>query len=202
MVTYARMTQDADVAASMPLLAHVSGGVTGGRQLTGQATFVGSVCNNIPNSEAPSVAVALGATVDIFGPAGRRQMTAADFLIGDGAVDLRPGEFVTSLSAPRHAAAGYCKIKNSVGSWPITTATAVLVTGTGRVRVVIGAASATPVSFELPSIDAGMDVLEATIGALLGEARTDVLAPAEYRRAVAPIAARRALDELERNLGA
>ena len=124
-VSYDAILGHPQLASTVPALVQGARGVTGGRQLTGQATFVGALCHNLPSSDAPGLAAGLGATVNIFGTNGFRHMSIEDFLIDAHYVNLCRGEFVHSIGLPRPTVTGYCKIKHCAGSWPIATATAV-----------------------------------------------------------------------------
>jgi aerobic carbon-monoxide dehydrogenase medium subunit len=189
-VTYADVLRDDDLARDVPLLPTMARGVTGGRQLTQQATLVGSACHNHPGSDVPGVLVALGATLRVHGTTGTREVAAAQFLRGAHAVDLAAGEFVTSFRVDRLGAAGYVKLKHSSGSWPIATATA-LHDGTGF-SVTLGAVEAVPVRVTLET----PDELPARVAAAITSPWADVLAPASYRAAVAGVVAERALTDL------
>jgi aerobic carbon-monoxide dehydrogenase medium subunit len=195
-VTYADVLAHAGLGTVVPLLPRVARGITGGRQLTQQATLVGSACHNYPGTDVPGVLVALGATVRLHGTAGVREVAAADFLRGACEVDVRPGEFVSSFVVGRRSRSGYCKIKHCSGSWPIATASAVLDEATGRLAVTLGAVAATPVRIELDAVPDDTTELDEQVRAAVTAPWSDVLAPGSYRRAVAGVVARRAVTEL------
>jgi carbon-monoxide dehydrogenase medium subunit len=195
MATYADVLASDAVREAAPLLRRVAATVTGGRQLTQQATLVGSACFNFPSSDMPGVLVALDATFRIAGPSGTRQVPAATFLRDAYVVDLQPGELVTGFTT-LGGAAGYCKIKHSAGSWPIATASARADAATGGWRVTLGAVQAVPVVVD---VRADADVTELVRGAV-ERPWSDVLAPGWYRARVASVAARRAIVELEEGI--
>ena len=192
MATYEDVLASAPLRDAAPLLPRVAGGITGGRQLTCQATLVGSACFNNPSSDMPGVFVALGATLRLNGPSGERRVPAHTFFRDAFEVDLRPGEFVASFAFARHATAGYCKVKHSTGSWPIATASALRDDASGTVMVTLGAVEAVPLRFDVT--DRGR--LDAQVREAISKPWSDVLAPGSYRAAIAAVVARRAITEL------
>lgn len=199
MVTYADLLADQKLAQAMPILRRVALGITGGRQLTHQATLAGALCHNAPGSDAPGMLAGVDASVCIQGPAGERHAKVTELLVDAGRVALQAGELVSAITIPRHQRGGYCKVKHSSGSWPIATATAVL-NANDDLSVTLGAVHRTPIRLEIPSIAA--KERHTVLGDLVAEALTepwsDVLAPGSYRAAIAPVVARRAIDELKR----
>lgn len=196
--TYADVIGSALLRASLPLLPRMAEGVTGGRQLTQQATLVGAACFGFPSADVPGVLVALGALVEIHGPEGVRAVPVGDFLLDAYAVDLRPGEFVSRLRFAPQRLSGYCKVKHSSGSWPIVTASAIQ-DASGAVRITMGALQAVPlVVHAIDPNDPGS--LKERLEAAIVAPWSDVLAPGTYRAAIAASVARRALNELSRSV--
>ncbi|GAB3573247.1 xanthine dehydrogenase family protein subunit M [Amycolatopsis endophytica] len=193
MVTYADVLGSAVVAERVPLVARVARGITGGRQITQQGTLVGSACFSFPTSDAPGMFAALRARFRIAGPSGTREVPAADFFVDAHRVDLGEAELVTGVVLPSTARGGYCKIKHASGSWPIATAAAVFDDASpGRLRVALGAIQAVPL---VVSVDDPGQLAE-RVREAVDAPWSDVLAPADYRTRVAPVVARRAVDEL------
>jgi aerobic carbon-monoxide dehydrogenase medium subunit len=189
--TYAAAIDSEPVARAAPLLACAARGITGGAQLRNQATIGGSACLANPASEIPAVLVALRARMSIAGPDGLRHLSAAKFFTGAFATALDDSEFLTGISVPiQEARFGYYKLKHCEGSWPIATAAATL--GAGRYWVTLGGVADTPV--RLPAEPE--DDLDDRVRAAIPTPWADQLAPASYRRDVAPAVARRALSQL------
>jgi carbon-monoxide dehydrogenase medium subunit len=190
--TYTDVIDSALLHRAVPLLPRMARGITGGRQLTQQATLVGAACYNYPGTDIPGTLVALAATLRLHGLDGVREVAASDFLLDARSVDVRPGEFVSSFLVDRTGRAGYCKVKHSSGSWPIATASALHDSATGGFSVTLGAVEAVPVrvQFTQPAQLAGL------IREAVTEPWEDVLAPATYRAAIAGVVAKRALTEL------
>jgi carbon-monoxide dehydrogenase medium subunit len=192
MVTYADVLESSTLARHLPLIPRMASGVTGGRQLTQQATLVGSVALSFPASEMPAILVALRGRVRLHGPDGIRDVAATAFLRGAERVDLRAGEFVSSCVLPVSRHSGYCKIKHAFGSWPIATASAVL-QDNDEMLVTLGAVEDVPVQVR---VGRHPKALREGVAAAVTRPWSDVLASGEYRRAIAPVAAARAANEL------
>jgi aerobic carbon-monoxide dehydrogenase medium subunit len=193
MTTYADIISSKELSAVVPLLGRAARGVTGGRQITCQATVVGALCHNYPGSDMPGVLVALDARIRVYGVSGFREVSAGDFLLNASKVDLRPGEFVVSFFVRPVTNVGYCKIKHSTGSWPIATASAVRHHATGKIAVTLGAVQAVPIRIELEELDR----LDLQVRAAVIAPWSDVLAPGKYRAAIAGVVARRAIADLQ-----
>lgn len=191
-VTYSDVIASEVLRRSVPLLPRMARGVTGGRQLTQQATLVGAACHNHPGTDVPGTLVALDATLRLHGLDGIREVGASDFLLDAQAVDVRPGEFVSSFVVGPTERAGYCKVKHSTGSWPIATASALRDRASGGFTVTLGAVQAVPFRVRVtePAELAGL------VRAAVTRPWNDVLAPGAYRAAIAGVVARRALTEL------
>ncbi|MEM8754373.1 MAG: xanthine dehydrogenase small subunit [Pseudomonadota bacterium] len=79
-------------------------------QVRGAGTLCGNVANGSPIGDAPPALIALGATLTLRKGAARRDLPLEDFFVEYGEQDLRPGEFVESVTVPRPAAAEDLKI--------------------------------------------------------------------------------------------
>lgn len=201
MVTYRTILDRTDLRDTVPLLARMASGVTGGPQLRNRATFGGSLCFANPASEAPACAVALDATTVIASPMGERRVPAADFLLGPFRTALRSDELLVAVDIPvRNSvlASGYLKIKISESSWPLATAAAVA-TDAGT-RLAVGAVAGVPLLIELPADPKDVDEADVRHEVVrLGEDSGwwgDELASASYRSQIAHVAAWRALRQV------
>ena len=89
----------ADVAAHAPLIAlampHIAHAT-----IRNRGTFGGSLVNADPASELPACTIALGATFNIQGSAGARQVAAKDFFEGTYATQLKENEVLVSVDLP------------------------------------------------------------------------------------------------------
>jgi len=193
-VTYADVLRSDLLQSDLTLLPRMARGVTGGRQLTQQATLVGAACSQFPTTDAPGALVALNGEVHLHGPDGWRIAPIADFLIDALRIDVRPGEFVAAMRFAPQQAGGYCKVKHSTGSWPIVTASAVPMSG-GGVTVSLGAVQAVPLVVQLADpLDSAE--LTRTVENAITDPWSDVFAQGSYRADIAATVARRAVADL------
>jgi carbon-monoxide dehydrogenase medium subunit len=199
------------------LLTKMAGGITGGPQIRNQGTLAGSACFANPTSDVPACLVALDAVLHVEGARGRRDVAALDFFVGPFRTSLGRDEVLTSIEVPDVTVrSGYWKLKLSESSWPIATAAAVAHQRPDRswgYRLALGAVSGAPVLIDLdglidetgrlaPDRPGAGQVLRAAVNDPLVEPWADELAPAGYRRQVAPAVASRALLMLQKELGA
>jgi CO/xanthine dehydrogenase FAD-binding subunit len=204
--TYSDVMTSQLVETELPLLKSMALGVTGGRQILNQGTIGGSVVAARPSSDAPAVVVALGARVVVLGPDGGRVIDADTFFVGPEQTALGSNEVVVALefTSARGLHVGYSKLKHGASSWPIITAAAVLrgANGTGwsAATVILGGVAGIPLSVDLGdcSVDGQLDEerMRMAIADHVNRLETpwsDVIASAEYRRAVAPAVGLRAV---------
>lgn len=190
-VTYSALADSDIVATSVPLLARMAGQITGGVQLRNQGTIGGSACYATPSSDVPACLVALGAELELRGQTGVRRLAAREFFRGPFATARQRDELLTAIVvAPDTRRWAYEKLKLCQSSWPIATAAAVA-TDDGA-EVTLGAVAAVPLWL---SVGAREEVGE-LVAERLDDPWDDLLAPAEYRRRVAPALARRARAQL------
>ncbi|MFI9450809.1 FAD binding domain-containing protein [Amycolatopsis sp. NPDC052450] len=213
MCTYSDLLASRDVAHHAPLLHTMASGVTGGVALRNQATIGGSVAAARPQSDVPATLVALRADAIVAGPSGSRRVRAAELFLDAGQTTLAVDEVITGFEVPseRRTGHGYVKLKRGGSSWPIATAAALLrLDDAGRceaVRLVLGGIEAVPLTVDLSVMvglrvgDKELDAAAAHTVAALSAPWTDVLAPGEYRAAVAGPVARRALALARNNVG-
>ncbi|HEY2696522.1 MAG TPA: FAD binding domain-containing protein [Pseudonocardiaceae bacterium] len=204
--TYATILKSTIVARQVPLLALMARAVTGGQQIHNQGTIGGSVCAALPHSDAPAAVTALAARAVIAGADGERRIAASAMFAGPGQTALEPGEVLTALEFPARTGFGhgYYKLKGFEGSWPIATAAAmVAIDSDGRcsaVALAMGGVAATPMSVDLTDVLGDRpddDEVLARAGQRAAETLdapwSDIFASDDYRAAVAPTVARRAL---------
>lgn len=81
------------LAAAAPWIAHVA--------IRNRGTIGGSLSHADPAAELPAVAVALDARMRIAGPAGLREVPAAEFFFGLFETAVAPGEILTEIVFPK-----------------------------------------------------------------------------------------------------
>lgn len=196
MTSYLDLLADPAACAALPGLALASAGITGGIAVRGQGTIGGSAAYANPGSDAPACLVAADARLRLESTRGSREVAAADFFAGAFAPALEPGELLCEIAVPAprpDSAWGYCKLKHAEGSWPIATAVCELPRAGGAVRFTLGGVAASPLRVELERERCEQpDAVAAAVAAVLTEPWSDALADGDYRRRIAPVAARRA----------
>ena len=85
-----------------------------------RGTLVGSVCHADPQGDWASVMIALGGSIVAQGPAGRRTIPVAQFVLGPFQNALRPGEVAVEAVVPPAegtASGTYLKLERRVGDF-------------------------------------------------------------------------------------
>lgn len=108
------------LAEAVPLLRHVAGAV-GDPQVRHRGTVGGSVAHGEPAADLPAALVALGATVVVDGPGGRRGISVDDLYLGFLETSLRPDELVVEVRIPRTDSRrwGFQKFRRRSIDWAI-----------------------------------------------------------------------------------
>jgi carbon-monoxide dehydrogenase medium subunit len=185
-----------------PLLAHAAGEV-GDPQVRHMGTIGGAVAHADPASDIASTLVALDAELAVRGPGGERTVAARDFFKSPFETDLGAQDVVTEVRVPKVSDAGwsYKKFHPRAQDWAIVGVAALVERsngGIGRASVVLTNMGPTPIratSVEQALAD-GEDVAQAAQGAIEGTSPVDdAFASSEYRRYLAPILVRRAIEE-------
>lgn len=203
MATYADVLASPVVRRFLPLFAEMAGRITGGPGLWNVATPGGAACYANPASDVPGCLVALRAEMMLTSIRGERAVRADAFFQGAFRTALSPDELLTSIRIPPQiddTRCAYVKVKHSTSSWPIATASCILIrSGHGLSGVVVvGAAVPVPVTIAVGAHQPGDSDLVArmTEEGLLraGDGWTDELADGAYRRTVAGVVAARSLQ--------
>ncbi len=185
-----------------PLVAHAAGEV-GDPQVRHRGTIGGSISHGDPASDLPSVMVALDATFVVRGPGGQRSVGARDFFKSLFITDLGEQEILTEVRVPKLAGVGwsYQKFHTRAQDWAIVGVAALVDEGNGRpdrTAVALTNMGETPLRALAveQALGAGSDPAAAAEQALDGTSPPDdALASAEYRRHLAKVLTRRALEE-------
>ena len=98
-VTYDEIDRSPEIRASHPILSRVAGHIED-QQIRNRGTIGGNCCLSDPTNNLPPLIVALGATMNITGASGTRQVPADEFFHGYFMTAVAPGEILTSISIP------------------------------------------------------------------------------------------------------
>jgi len=185
------------LAQHVPLLAHAAGHV-GDPQVRHRGTIGGSIAHADPASDLPATTLALGATYVVQGASGTREIAAKDFYNGFLESALRPDEMLTEIRVPKMNGAGWSfqKFNRRAQDWAIVGVAAWRrgsESGVGLVNM-----GSTPVlaSSVASAIASGASVADAAQKASAeAEPQSDLNATSDYRKHLATVLVRRALEE-------
>lgn len=194
-LTRHRDLETSEVARSeVPLLAHVAGQV-GDPQVRHRGTIGGSIAHGDPASDLPAAVMALGGRLVVRGTSGTREVAADEFFLGFLETALGPDEVLTEIrveKAPRGW--GFQKFNRRAQDWAIVGVAAVL-DGTPRVALVNMGATTLRARATEAALASGAAPAEAAALAADGlEPPSDIHGSAEYRRHLATVLVRRALE--------
>ena len=187
---------DEVLGAHAPLLAHIAGQV-GDPQVRHRGTIGGSIAHGDPASDLPAACLAMGATFTAVGPNGERQVAASDFFLGFLETALEPDEVLTEIRVPKATGQGWSfqKFNRRAQDWAIVGVAAVAGPQPGIGLVNMGSVPLRAAAAE-SALAGGASAAEAASHAADGlDPPSDLNASPEYRRHLAQVLVRRALEE-------
>jgi len=174
-----------------------------------RGTIGGNIARPDPSADLPTALVALEAEIQLAGEEGRRAVSAEEFFLGLFSTAMMDDEIIIAveIDGARNGAAGYEKMAHPASGGALVAAAVSLAVDGGRIgraTVAMGGLTVTPRRCR--------SVEEALSGRLLSDSdlslvvrgiRTDVgedmigdhVASEEYRLAIAPVIARRAVTK-------
>jgi carbon-monoxide dehydrogenase medium subunit len=180
-------------------------------QIRTLATVGGNLATAAACGDLAPVLLALAATIHLRSATGSRSLPLAAFFTGPRTTVLSPGELITRLAIPAASpgeSSSYVKFGYRRGAQIAVVAAAARlrrVDGVARdVRLVMGAVAPVPFLVKGASVLEGRLVegaaLDAACAAAASESRpiSDIRGSESYRRAIAPVIARRALESVWR----
>ncbi len=206
MTRQANVLRSQDVAANAGLLAQALGHV-GHLPTRARGTVGGSLSHADPAAELPAAMVALDAVFVLRSQSGERTVAASDFFHGMFETAIAPGELLTEIRVPIAAGriSGFVEVAHRQGDFAILSAAAVLdLDGDGacsRAHIVLGGAG--PVPLRCREAEAALVDARPEQTAIARAAAAVAVEPIEfdspgasrtYRRKVAPVLVRRALE--------
>jgi aerobic carbon-monoxide dehydrogenase medium subunit len=178
-----------------------------------RGTTVGSLVHADPAAEMPAVLALLDGTVEVVSASGSRAIAATDFFIGPLESALSANELAVSASFPRlgpGAGAAWVELARRHGDYAIVGVGALVVvedTTPSSAKVVLIGVDATPLVIDLDDVlpDAPAetadwsDAVEHLRSSI--EPEGDIHATADYRRHLAGVLSRRALQSAVADVG-
>jgi aerobic carbon-monoxide dehydrogenase medium subunit len=191
------LARDAVLNDSNPLISTTAAGI-GDPQVRHMGTIGGSVAHGDPAADFPAVLVALEAELVARGPDGERTIPAAEFFRGFFETALGPREVLTEIRVPRLDGAGWAYLKFHRRQQDWATVGVAAIRSNGSARVALTNMASTPVRARAveDALASGGDPVVAAEHAGEGTSPpTDTAASADFRKHLARVLTRRALEE-------
>lgn len=189
------------IAEAMPYVAHVA--------IRNRGTLGGSLAHADPAAELPAVMMALNATVTVSGTSGVRRIPVDDFFVGLFTTAVQPGELLTGVSIPApkpRCGVAFEEMSRRRGDFALVgVAAAVHIDEQGRcseARIALLSVGDRPMLAEhaaraLVGVPPSPESIRAAADAAANrdiDPPTDIHASARYRRQLANVLTRRALE--------
>ena len=215
LTTHAELASSADLEDACPMLAAAAGAV-GDPAVRNRGTIGGNLSHADPASDLPTVITALGGTLTVTGPGGERRIAAADFFQGLMTTALGEDEVLTAIEAPtRESGQGmaYSKFSHPASRYAVVGAAAVVRLSSGAysaASILVGgvepsptrAASAERALIGKATGDDSHDAAAEAVGGDFGDdILGDVFASSDYRKAMARVYVKCALDAAAQSAG-
>ena len=203
------LTRHHDVATDPLVQEHnplvsFAAGLIGDPQVRHRGTIGGSLAHGDPASDLPAVVLALDAEIDIAGADGVRTVPAADFFRGVFETAVGPQELVTEVRVPKLTGDhvwSYLKFTLRAQDWATVGVAAVARRSNGGVAdAAIGLVNMGATPLRAAAAEAAWTAGEDDPGAQADEATeppSDTSGSADYRRHLARVLVRRAVEEAE-----
>jgi aerobic carbon-monoxide dehydrogenase medium subunit len=205
MTTHDTMTRDRLVRQHALLLA-LAAETVADPQVRHLGTFGGALAHADPAGDMPAPALALDASMVIAGPSGRRTVAAADFFTELFTTAIGEGELLVEVRVPKHTGwgAAYEKFHRVAQAWSIVgVAAAVRVDGGSIAEARVALTNMGTVPVRATAVEQALVGQPATADAIRTAAASaadgteppvDSNADADYRRHLAGVLTRRALE--------
>ena len=193
---------DSFLQEQCPIVAFAAGTI-GDPQVRHRGTIGGTLAHGDPASDMPAVMLALDAELVLRGQGGERTVPAADFFIGVFQTAIAFDEMLVEVRVPKRASVGwsYQKMRRRAQDWATVAVAAIVERTNGSV----GKASIGLVNMGATPLRARAAEEALVGGTAIGDAAalipdgtdpsSDQAASAEFRRHLAEVLGRRALEE-------
>jgi len=207
MTTHAEVESSALLQLKCPLLPETAAEI-GDVQVRNRGTLGGSLAHADPAADYPAAILALDAEIVVSSSAGARTIPAEEFFVDLLTTQLRPGEILTQVRVPVQSArtgTAYVKLRQPASGFAIVgVAARVAVDRSGKVLdVAVGITGVGTKAYRASGVESALRgkqgsaklVAEAARHAARGvEPLSDLHASREYRREMAAVMTRRALE--------
>jgi aerobic carbon-monoxide dehydrogenase medium subunit len=202
-VAIGALTRHHDVATSAllrercPIVPHAAAQI-GDPQVRHRGTIGGSVAHGDPASDLPGVLLALDAELVAIGPGGERRIPAAEFFTCVFETALGAQDVLTEIRVPSIAGSGWAfmKFARRAQDWATVGVAAVASNGGARVGLISMGGTPLRATAVEQALAGGADPAAAAERADDGtDPPSDVAGSADYRRHLARVLVRRALEQ-------
>lgn len=204
LTTHGTVASSQLLLASSPLLAQAAGNI-GDIQVRNRGTLGGSLAQAHPSADYPAAVLALDARIVTASQSGERVLPAREFFTGMFTTALRPDEIITEIRVPKTTGAGtvYKKFSHPASGYAVVGVAVVVRGSSANIdEVAVGITGVAEVAYRALTVEtalrgkpAGAIAEAARHAADKVEALGDNYASAEYRRHLAQVYTRRALQE-------
>ena len=208
LATHAAIETSSVLRAKCPVLAETAAEI-GDVQVRNRGTIGGSLAHADPAADYPAAILALEAEIVASSVGGTRSISAADFFVDLLTTQLRPGEIVTEVRVPVNGprtGAAYAKLHQPASGFALVgVAARVSLSATGSLeRVTVGVTGVAAKAYRATAVEKALLgkqpneklLAEAVRGAAKGvEALSDLHASRDYRKEMAAVFAKRALEK-------
>jgi carbon-monoxide dehydrogenase medium subunit len=185
-----------------PLVSYTAG-LIGDPQVRHRGTIGGSVAHGDPASDLPAVLLALDADLVVEGPDGERTLPAGEFFRGVFETALGPQDVLTEIRVPKLGPSGwsYLKFTRRAQDWATVGVAAVVRRSNGTIeQPAIALTNMGPTPVRARTAEAALrtaDDVAVAAEAVAAESDppSDTGGSADYRRRLATVLTRRALEE-------
>jgi carbon-monoxide dehydrogenase medium subunit len=189
------------------LLLSETAAAIGDVQVRNRGTIGGSLAHADPAADYPAAILALDALMALQSSSGSRTVSAADFFVDMLTTQLRPGEILTEVRVPvigKGSGGAYCKLSQPASGYAVVGVAARVTLSKGKLaQVTVGVTGVGPKAYRAANVEDALRgkkpseklLADAARHAAHGiEALSDLHASAEYRREMAAVFTRRALE--------
>lgn len=174
--------------------------LVGDPQVRNRGTIGGSLAHADPAADYPAVVLALGAEIRVKGPDGARSIAAEEFFIDLFLTALAADELITEIWIPAAAKSAYAKFPHPASRFAVVGCAAAVVNG----AVQVGFTGVANAAFRDAGVESALsggvnaDSLAAAAAAAAdgAEVLSDNFADEQYRRHLAKVYARKALEAI------
>lgn len=210
MMRHAAVAAHPLVQQHAPLLAAAARAI-GDVQVRHRGTLGGSLAHAEPAADYLCATATLGARFQLQKEGRERWLDAAEFFVDVMTTALEPDELLTAVEIPKQAAGSghaHRSLRRVEGAFPIVLASAQIAPRYTAARIGLGGVGPRPVVLDVGDLvqdgvtPAALEGVGARAFDAAAQALSDLNGSGEYRRAMARVYARRALEEAAAALGA